>query len=149
MAESSCTNRVSKLNCCVSGLLRLTFATCGGSLLISSRCLRNLSHNLRNSVLRLYFKQNWKACKNCQAIIIPIEKNSFYTWMKHQIWYKKFHKCFMHLLCVQTTYKRLSLEVYTSEPELTSIQTYLYKYTYNTHILCMQVHTGKLPLSTK
>lgn len=62
MAESNCTSRVSRLSCCVSGLWMLTLAVCAGSLLMSSRCLRSLSHSFLNSVLRLYFRQKENAC---------------------------------------------------------------------------------------
>jgi hypothetical protein len=61
MAESNCTSRVSRLSCCVSGLWMLTLAVCAGSLLMSSRCLRSLSHSFLNSVLRLYFRQKENA----------------------------------------------------------------------------------------
>jgi len=61
MAESNCTSRVSRLSCCVSGLWMLTLAVWAGSLLMSSRCLRSLSHSFLNSVLRLYFRQKENA----------------------------------------------------------------------------------------
>lgn len=64
MAESSCTSRVSRLSCCVSGLWMLTLAVCAASLLMSSRCLRSLSQSFLNSVLRLYFKQKENACNH-------------------------------------------------------------------------------------
>lgn len=68
MAQSNCTRRVSRLNCCVSGFCRLTLATSTGSFCMSSRCLRSFSHSLRNSVLRLYLRQKWYACRQHNAL---------------------------------------------------------------------------------
>jgi hypothetical protein len=76
MAESNCTSRVSRLSCCVSGLWMLTLAVCAGSLLMSSRCLRSLSHSFLNSVLRLYFRQKENAYNTQQFHSTPAEGNS-------------------------------------------------------------------------
>lgn len=70
MALSSCTRRVSRCMDWLSGLFRLMAVLWLWWRWIWLRCIRRLSQSLRNSALRVYWRQNLKAAIKRQRQVI-------------------------------------------------------------------------------